>query len=1317
MNISIIIIVLTSECINMSTLVEAEIAATCNALGYFDTSTNKYYTDENVLETLKDLIRYLRRDNESFDVRRQLGETKVLQTDLLPLLKNYWEDDDMFDVVLRLLVNLTTPPLILWNEEVPTEKITRNHYLQIEEHLQNYKQAFTDDAIWALLSTKLSKILELEYAERGDENGLVIERILILVRNILYVPSDPDTEKRPDHDANLHDQVLWALRQSGMLDIILYISGSPMEQVYYMHILEILSFMLREQVPSQLATSALERNHTEKLRDEAQLLAIRHQENVQKRQKVRQFTSARHSRFGGTFVVKSMKSIGDNELIYHKPLNTIDKISFDVEKTKLKTPKNRQPIKDKPIERHSAFSVRLFLKEFCIEFLNGAYNTMMHEVKNTLVRAKAQAHDESYYLWALRFFMEFNRTYKFEVKLVSETVSIPTFHFVQQQMERYFDMLSSDKKKVLLWSKRLHLALLAYKELLLTIAAMDSCTEQAIKESAKVIKSNIFYVIEYRELVLTLLITFDELKMSDIYLKDLIETQHIFLKMLQKFCANAGTVVVEEKKKRKRKKTKSKVREVTATAESIWDEISLQLPAILAGQVDQNVVPYDASSETPIDEQKADAVKNIHTKLREKNVEEAVALLRAAREVWPENDTFGNATVSPDEEYLILQEIFFTDLPNVALTANNASDGNETDNEEEEAPEAYSENYFKFEDFVKRLAHPKIVRGCSLCLRNFNRNSIFTNNCVVKLLHRIAFDCKMYVMLFQASIFRTFQSIFALKAVPQHKELVKFATYIMRQFFAVAAINPKVYIEVLFWKSSKDAFDISHGYGSYQQKSQAALKAWTEVEEQQLQVLFDEHQQNGVEEDVVDWITRNLIENNRSRRGVLKKLKEMNLLTNYKKQNPKKQNQPWSVEEETELREVFEQFRDADDPLDAIITNLSVVRPKNRIIEKLLVMGVIQDKSELKNKRKRKSRTNTDQNAPSTSRKRNPTARKVTKSRKKPTKVALTEFKKLLQTIKDSDSFSDALQWISESFSEAADDLETINEPEADGGIPLVPLFESYETALENDNFKKMLECCNILQPADEQETYWRIPNNIPPADLRQYAALINDVLNGTLSLDDEEANKNGNAQENNLVESGSENDSDASQSDVNDTDSDDEVRNSNNRDFDALKEAENVFKSGSVGIISDVQGNSNAQDINLTESRNENDSHSSQSDANDTDSDSEHKSGVRNRNNRDSDARNVFKSTNVGISSTASILDVQNRENVNANKTTSRIRRISDSDDDNDTEQRQALFETESAPTEEENDDKRGRSISDSDSDQPRRKKTRLIISSDEEE
>lgn len=64
-------------------------------------------------------------------------------------------------VNFRLIVNLTTPALMLWNEQLPAEKTIRNYYLQVEGHLQNYKEAFADEAVWAVLSTRLSKILEI----------------------------------------------------------------------------------------------------------------------------------------------------------------------------------------------------------------------------------------------------------------------------------------------------------------------------------------------------------------------------------------------------------------------------------------------------------------------------------------------------------------------------------------------------------------------------------------------------------------------------------------------------------------------------------------------------------------------------------------------------------------------------------------------------------------------------------------------------------------------------------------------------------------------------------------------------------------------------------------------------------------------------------------------------------------------------------------------------------------------------------------------------------------------------------------------------
>ena len=112
-----------------------------------------------IAEALKDLIRYLRRDDDNLGIRRELGQMKLVQTHLVPILCEYSKEEDLFDVTLRLLVNLTNPSLLLFNEELPTEKVTRNYYLQHVSHLQSYKPILSSDKLWVVLTDKLKLLL------------------------------------------------------------------------------------------------------------------------------------------------------------------------------------------------------------------------------------------------------------------------------------------------------------------------------------------------------------------------------------------------------------------------------------------------------------------------------------------------------------------------------------------------------------------------------------------------------------------------------------------------------------------------------------------------------------------------------------------------------------------------------------------------------------------------------------------------------------------------------------------------------------------------------------------------------------------------------------------------------------------------------------------------------------------------------------------------------------------------------------------------------------------------------------------------------
>lgn len=137
----------------------ADIDATCAALGYNDGTT--YHPEPDSLHGLKHLIWILRRDSEVHEYRRYVGRGKVLQTDLLPMIMHHTSEDELSDVLLRLLVNLTNPALLLYREELPKDGPGRRNYLELIEILQGYKQAFSLQPVWASLGKRLQTSLEV----------------------------------------------------------------------------------------------------------------------------------------------------------------------------------------------------------------------------------------------------------------------------------------------------------------------------------------------------------------------------------------------------------------------------------------------------------------------------------------------------------------------------------------------------------------------------------------------------------------------------------------------------------------------------------------------------------------------------------------------------------------------------------------------------------------------------------------------------------------------------------------------------------------------------------------------------------------------------------------------------------------------------------------------------------------------------------------------------------------------------------------------------------------------------------------------------
>lgn len=1094
-----------------------ELLATCSALGYLEGDV--YHKESDCLESVKDLIRYLRHEDDTRDVRQQLGASQIVQNDLLPIIIQHRQDKALFDACIRLMVNLTQPAMLCFGK-VPDDPVFRHHFLEVTSHLQAYKKAFASEKVFGILSETLYSLLQLDWEQRQEEDNLLIERILMLVRNVLHVPADPKEEKKVDDDASIHDRVLWAIHMSGFDDLVKFLASAQSEQQWSMHVLEVISLMFRDQTPEALVSAGQARSEEEKQRDSQELAALREREQAAKRSQTLQ-RGSRHSRFGGSFVVQGLKSVGDKDVIYHQKVNNFKNYTHDNGKAVRRVPKKYRQAQDCNDKRRSALNVRLFLRDFCMDFLDNCYNRLMYLVKESLIREQSQQHDETYYLWALSFFMAFNRGNGFRADLVSETMSIRAFHFIERNITNYYEMLLTDRKEAISWSRRMHLALKAYQELLLTVNEMDRSQDKCIRQSSSVIKSNIFYMMEYREIFLTLLRKYDETRQPKSYLKDLVETTHLYMRMLECFCKGRKNLMVQ-KKRVKRRKSRGKKKTLETTPEALsetWKIVEEELRATgfqLSESLTESVVPFDATSETPLEEQRTEVMVRVQDALLARVGPEALGLLRAAREVWPEGDVFGSPDVEPEEELELLKQILHANLPRSSPPEPGPED--EDDNFEEEELETIqvSETEFNFLDFIKRFANPGIVRPYLHLLKTYSKNTPHTNHCIARMLHRLAVDLKMDALLFQLSVFHIFNKLLSDPAAAAYKELVTFAKYVVRGFFKLASQNDKAYIELLFWKNVGAVREMTEGYSK---EGGGKKPAWTEEEEEELRRLYEEHRDSDVP-DIVETILPLLSNSNRNRRQVVVQLVHMGLVGSAKElKKPKKGTQIvlWTEEQEEELQMLFEEYKDSDDVLGNIFKKITAKRSRARVVDKLLSMGLVSERRELYKKRSRggagkstgRGMTEDDflaqltQGLPEDDDEEEAEDECEESEEEKEQKESgesqhggmtsstnVTSLRRAdvsaVANVLRQQGMSGPILWLQNCLN------KTANHREEDGmsqPVPLVPLTEENEDAMENKSFQKLLRKIGLRAPADEQESFWRIPAKISPSQLRSAAS------------------------------------------------------------------------------------------------------------------------------------------------------------------------------------------------------------------------------------
>ncbi|XP_058769846.1 uncharacterized protein LOC131643603 isoform X2 [Vicia villosa] len=357
----------------------------CSGLGAIeeDDEGNRigYSKGEYCLDNLKDLLRFLRRDDpQTRDVFKQVCKWNIVSKDLVPIIEHYHEDRSMLLNAVKVLVFLT----------MPIEPGSTDVSQQLE-YLWDLKSAVTNSDVATVIVSILEKPLEnLELNKFTEDDWKLVQLVFTLFRNILAVQEIPLHQKSAgfaSHFLSLRDRFLELLFRENVMDIILVVSQNVGSSNVYIRqdnllLLEIFHYIFMGQEPELIV-----RGHSNGLKvEEDSQASLDSLQSIMEEEKKKRIINrlgniSRHSQFSGTFARVTMdgsKAVfkgnpNSSRNIHLKSQNVIrgraKKIAWD---------HPRLPsTKDKILE---------MLKGFVNQFLSGGYNVLMRSVREDIVK-------------------------------------------------------------------------------------------------------------------------------------------------------------------------------------------------------------------------------------------------------------------------------------------------------------------------------------------------------------------------------------------------------------------------------------------------------------------------------------------------------------------------------------------------------------------------------------------------------------------------------------------------------------------------------------------------------------------------------------------------------------------------------------------------------------------------------------------------------------------------------------------------------------------------------------------------------------------
>ncbi|CAH9069905.1 unnamed protein product [Cuscuta europaea] len=806
------------------------LSAICAGLGAIEEDENDnrigYATGEHCSDNLKDLLRFLRRDDpQTREVFKQVCKWNIVGKDLLPIIEYCLEDRNLVLSAVKVLVFLT----------MPIEPSSMDIPQQMED-LWGIKSSITlSDVVPVIMSLLESPLENLERESFTEDDWKLVQLVVTLFRNILAI-QDISPHQKAGASASqflfLRDKFLELLFRENVMDVILVLSQHMGGTCRYLHhdkllLLEIFYFIFMGQEPELIIKAYSKSSQVDEV-VESSVNSLREimAEEHEKRRLLRQRNLVCYSQFSGTFT--RLTADGSKTLLKGNP-----SVSHEA---RLKAHKNNRG----PIKRTAWDHVRLpsttnkileLLYDFINQFLEGGYNVLMHSVREDIEKEhhSIQNSDVLIFIQVAQFVISF-QYHKFLNKHntgahtespvncdsddtllrgsicgpIAESLNESMFQLVTHKWRYAFHTLKeTNDYKFLSTAGSFMKTMLLMLDLVLKQSPEDSKENQ----TTRILLYKLFYDQTEEgmtQFILNQIKSFDNNKQKKSYLADLLETMSIVLQLMERLQACGMLRVSKKLRKRQKKKATMDGKKVNdgntfpdATTVQNDQEVSelsdckrrTSLDHVMQGD---NAIPSEVDEPTVLGADK-------------RKIDETVADSNAVQ-----NDIDGLSNERPVNIDTLNVDDESSEQKNTNETFSDFNNGTNDCSGEEEGDDddgMRGEVDLKVSALVSAIASNSVVHNFCWLLKFYKTNSAITNNSIIHMLQRICNDLELSPMLYQLSLLTIFYDILEeqkLKPCKEYESIVLFLTTLVRRMLRKMKSYPLLFIEVLFWKTRKE---------------------------------------------------------------------------------------------------------------------------------------------------------------------------------------------------------------------------------------------------------------------------------------------------------------------------------------------------------------------------------------------------------------------------------------------------------------------------------------------------------------------------------